>query len=255
MHKYISGVAIGILVFGLTVLSFANSDINPIENSCHNIIQETRINPVEAKYKYNGKSIEVTGTISDVRDEFLQIAIPRQNCVEVEEQIRVELENYNEFEIDEDQLFTFKGTINIRVQGVRPFVYITNGEYISDGTILPVQLSSFYSKRSDAGAVIITWKTASELDNAGFNLLRSTSRSGEFTRINAQLIPGAGTTGEKNTYTWTDTGAHPNVVYYYQIEDVSLDGAHRTLRTTRLRGHVGPHGKLTTTWGDLKSRE
>ena len=123
------------------------------------------------------------------------------------------------------------------------------------GGPLPVQLSSFYSKRNDAGAVVITWSTESELDNAGFNLLRSSSRSGEFTKINAQLIPGAGTTGEKNTYTWTDTGAHPNVVYYYQIEDVSLDGAHRTLRTTRLRGHVGAHGKLTTTWGVLKSRD
>ena len=123
------------------------------------------------------------------------------------------------------------------------------------GGVLPVQLSSFYSKRNDAGAVIITWSTESELDNAGFNLLRSSSRSGEFTKINAQLIPGAGTTGEKNTYTWTDTSARPNVVYYYQIQDVSLDGEHRTLRTTRLRGHVGAHGKLTTTWGVLKSRD
>ena len=123
------------------------------------------------------------------------------------------------------------------------------------GGPLPVQLSSFYSKRNDAGAVIITWSTESELDNAGFNILRSLSRAGEFTRINAQLIPGAGTTGEKNTYTWTDTSARPNVVYYYQIEDVSLDGDHRTLRTTRLRGYVGAAGKATTIWGELKSRD
>ena len=123
------------------------------------------------------------------------------------------------------------------------------------GGAVPVQLSSFYSKRNDAGAVIITWSTESELDNAGFNILRSLSRAGEFTRINAQLIPGAGTTGEKNTYTWTDTSARPNVVYYYQIEDVSLDGEHRTLRTTRLRGYVGAAGKATTIWGELKSRD
>ena len=123
------------------------------------------------------------------------------------------------------------------------------------GGVLPVQLSSFYSKRNDAGAVVITWSTESELDNAGFNILRSLSRVGEFTRINAQLIPGAGTTGEKNTYTWTDTSARPNVVYYYQIEDVSLDGEHRTLRTTRLRGYVGAAGKATTIWGELKSRD
>ena len=123
------------------------------------------------------------------------------------------------------------------------------------GGVLPVQLSSFYSKRNDAGAVVITWSTESELDNAGFNILRSMSRTGEFTRINAQLIPGAGTTGEKNTYTWTDTSARPNVVYYYQIEDVSLEGEHRTLRTTRLRGHVGAAGKATVIWGELKSRK
>ena len=123
------------------------------------------------------------------------------------------------------------------------------------GGVLPVQLSSFYSKRNDAGAVVITWSTESELDNAGFNILRSQSRTGEFTRINAQLIPGAGTTGEKTAYTWTDTSAKPNVLYFYQIEDVSLEGAHRTLRTTRLRGHVGAAGKMATTWGDLKVRE
>ena len=123
------------------------------------------------------------------------------------------------------------------------------------GGVLPVQLSSFYSKRNDSGAVVITWSTESELDNAGFNILRSQSRTGEFVRINAQLIPGAGTTGEKTAYTWTDTGASPNVLYFYQIEDVSLAGDHRTLRTTRLRGYIGAAGKVTTTWGDLKSRE
>ena len=123
------------------------------------------------------------------------------------------------------------------------------------GGPLPVQLSSFYSKRNDAGAVVITWSTESELDNAGFNILRSQSRTGEFVRINAQLIPGAGTTGEKSAYTWTDTSAKPNVLYFYQIEDVSLAGDHRTLRTTRLRGYIGAAGKAATTWGDLKSRE
>ena len=38
------------------------------------------------------------------------------------------------------------------------------------------------------------------------------------------MVPGAGTTSEKQFYTYQDTTAQPNVVYYYQIEDVSLDG-------------------------------
>ena len=67
------------------------------------------------------------------------------------------------------------------------------------------------------------------------------------------MVPGAGTISEKQFYTYTDTTAQPNVVYYYQIEDVSLDGNRQTLtRGIRLRGHIGAAGKLTSTWGELK---
>ena len=67
------------------------------------------------------------------------------------------------------------------------------------------------------------------------------------------MIAGAGTTSEKQFYTYEDTTAQPNVVYYYQIEDVSLDGNRRTLtRGIRLKGHVGAAGKAVTLWGELK---
>ena len=70
------------------------------------------------------------------------------------------------------------------------------------------------------------------------------------------LDAGAGTTSEKQFYTYTDTTAQPNVVYYYQIEDVSHDGDRQTLtRGIRLKGHIGAAGKLTTTWGALKTHE
>lgn len=120
------------------------------------------------------------------------------------------------------------------------------------GHPLPVQLSQFRPDLTDTGTVVINWTTESEVDNAGFNILRSETRTGEFKVITAQLIPGAGTTAERNTYTWTDTTAKPNVVYYYQIEDVSLDGERQTLATVRLRGLVSAKGKLTTQWGELK---
>ncbi len=120
------------------------------------------------------------------------------------------------------------------------------------GQALPVQLSQFRPDRTETGTVVIQWTTESEMDNAGFNILRSQTRTGEFKVINAQLIPGAGTTAERNTYTWTDTTAKPNVVYYYQIEDVSFDGERQALATVRLRGLVSAKGKLTTQWGELK---
>ena len=124
------------------------------------------------------------------------------------------------------------------------------------GGPLPVSLSSFRPVRDAAtGAVVIRWITQSELNNAGFNILRSETKTGEFQVVNLKgIIAGHGTTSEKHVYEWTDATAKPNVVYYYQIEDVSLDGNRTTLATTHLRGNVNAAGKLTTTWGDLKTQ-
>ena len=123
------------------------------------------------------------------------------------------------------------------------------------GGALPVELSYFRPVRDKmTGAVVITWSTQSELNNAGFFIKRSQQKDGEFKVINAAMVPGAGTTSEKQFYTYNDTTAQPNVVYYYQIEDVSLDGNRQTLtRGIRLKGHIGAAGKLTSTWGELKT--
>ena len=125
------------------------------------------------------------------------------------------------------------------------------------GGALPVELSHFRPARDKVtGAVVITWSTQSELNNAGFFIKRSQQRDGEFKIINATMIAGAGTISEKQFYTYNDTTAQPNVVYYYQIEDVSLDGNRQTLTNgIRLKGHVSVAGKLTTLWGDLKTSQ
>ena len=122
---------------------------------------------------------------------------------------------------------------------------------------LPVELSKFGAKRDPlTGQVIVTWETQSELNNAGFFIKRSQQKNAKFVAVNPTMIPGAGTTSEKQTYTYTDTTAQPNIVYYYQIEDVSLDGQRQTLtRAHRLKGHVGAAGKLTTLWGELKEQQ
>ena len=125
------------------------------------------------------------------------------------------------------------------------------------GGALPVELSHFRPERQkDSGAVVITWSTQSELNNAGFFIKRRRQRDGEFKVVNATMILGAGTTSEKQFYTYTDTTAQANVVYYYQIEDVSLDGNRRTLtRGIRLKGHIGAAGKAAVLWGELKAAQ
>ena len=121
------------------------------------------------------------------------------------------------------------------------------------GGALPVSLSKFRPERLENGAVVVRWITESELNNAGFNILRSETRDGEFTKLNTRLIAGQGTISERTVYEYADTSAKPNVVYYYQIQDVSLDGKVQTLRTNRLKGDISADGKLTTTWGELKT--
>ena len=113
------------------------------------------------------------------------------------------------------------------------------------GGPLPVELSNFNAARERlTDTVVITWETQSELNNAGFFIKRSQQKNGQFTVVNPTMIAGAGTTSEKQFYTYTDTTAQPNIVYYYQIEDVSLDGNRQTLtRGIRLKGHNRCHWK------------
>ena len=128
------------------------------------------------------------------------------------------------------------------------------GYRTEDGEFLPVKLSSFSSQRNKNGQIILSWVTESELDNAGFNILRSQSKQGPFIKVNPKLIQGAGTTGQRSSYTWIDTTAKPNVVYYYRIEDVSFAGFHNQLATVRTRGHVSAKERYITQWGSLKKQ-
>ena len=119
------------------------------------------------------------------------------------------------------------------------------------GTPVPVSLS-FFRPTLENGEIVIRWTTESEIDNAGFNILRSNNKNGEYKQINTELIQGAGTTGERNTYKWIDPTAETGVVYYYQIEDVSFAGERNLLTTARLKGFISAKNKLTTTWSELK---
>ena len=120
------------------------------------------------------------------------------------------------------------------------------------GGAVPVELSQFSVSRNDAGAVVLTWATESEVDNAGFNLRRSERRDSGFTLLNAALIAGAGTTGERQTYAFTDTSAKPGVEYYYQLEEVSFAGKPQMLSMRLLRGPISAANRQLRTFGEVK---
>ena len=155
---------------------------------------------------------------------------------------------------------TAEGWRRVTVQNLSFSFYGVRSDLASPGhrlgTPLPVVLTSFRPKRIETGQVLIHWRTASELNNAGFNILRSETRDGNFILINLKgLIPGHGTSSEMHTYSHTDTTAKPNTIYYYRIEDVAFDGTRQTLATVRLKGDISAANKLITNWSQLKSEQ
>lgn len=79
-------------------------------------------------------------------------------------------------------------------------------------TPLPISLASFEADYIN-GAVKLNWVTASETENAHFLIYRNDEL--------IDLIAGAGTTTEPQTYAFTDNYVVPGKTYIYVLADVS----------------------------------
>ncbi|MCX5887739.1 MAG: hypothetical protein NT096_17855 [Proteobacteria bacterium] len=86
-----------------------------------------------------------------------------------------------------------------------------------------ITLSSFTATSSDR-KVILEWTTASEIDNAGFNLYRAESANGEYIKINFSLIPAQGSGISGATYQFIDEDVINRRTYYYKLEDIDIYG-------------------------------
>ncbi len=91
---------------------------------------------------------------------------------------------------------------------------------------LAVTLASFEAA-PQAGHVLVTWETASEIDNRGFNLYRGTSAAGWDRRLNEYLIPSQSQGSPSGfVYSWEDADdLMAGTTYYYWLEDLDLSGA------------------------------
>jgi hypothetical protein len=87
-----------------------------------------------------------------------------------------------------------------------------------------VELISF---EADAGwkSVTLQWSTASEIDNAGFNIYRAETEDGEYVKINKTLISAQGAPTQGASYRFVDRGLKNKKTYYYKLEDMDLSGS------------------------------
>lgn len=89
---------------------------------------------------------------------------------------------------------------------------------------LAVTLESMNATAIENGAQV-AWETASEVDNIGFHLYRSTDPAFAGERLTTELIPSAVPGGGQGAlYEWVDTTAKAGVAYYYTLEDVDVNG-------------------------------
>lgn len=86
--------------------------------------------------------------------------------------------------------------------------------------VLPVELVSFSANASESGDVQLAWQTASEINNAGFDVEQEIG-SGLFERID--FVQGHGTTTEPQSYTYTVRGLDPGK-YTFRLKQIDLDG-------------------------------
>lgn len=79
-----------------------------------------------------------------------------------------------------------------------------------------VTLVSFEAEGVD-GKVLLTWETASELDNAGFFIQRSNSETGTYQRVSF-FIPSMGDDVVGAQYYFEDDAVTNGVTYWYKLE-------------------------------------
>jgi glucose/arabinose dehydrogenase len=86
---------------------------------------------------------------------------------------------------------------------------------------LPVELVNFKGKYLD-NQVIISWETATELMNYGFELERSVN-SDDWNKI--AFIPGNGNSSSPKYYEYTDNDLHSSGVFKYRLMQIDTDGS------------------------------
>ncbi|MBN1920972.1 MAG: hypothetical protein JW892_06990, partial [Anaerolineae bacterium] len=103
----------------------------------------------------------------------------------------------------------------------------TNGEvedYRHSWAPTAVELLRFEAA-AQGEAVLVTWETATELDNLGFNLYRGAGPAGPWVLVNAALIPAQAPGAVFGAvYELLDTGVTPGAPITYLLEDVDIHG-------------------------------
>jgi len=102
------------------------------------------------------------------------------------------------------------------------------------------------------GNVTLQWVTQSETENLGFRVYRSLTQDGDYEKVTASLVEGAGSSRATRTYQFVDPNVKSGVTYYYALEQVDFSGAATRYDPVAVTTVTKPVLQ-TITWGQMKS--
>jgi hypothetical protein len=88
------------------------------------------------------------------------------------------------------------------------------------GVALPVELIFLQANGIENKYILVEWKTATEINNEGFQIERSTDGI-NFTYIG--FVNGAGNSSQMLGYSFEDHEAQQGVIYYYRLKQIDFD--------------------------------
>ncbi len=102
--------------------------------------------------------------------------------------------------------------------------------------LVPVELLSFSASPKE-NTIVLNWATATEINNRGFEVERSTNSRNGFIRI--AWVEGAGNTVERIDYNLIDENIRGGIDYYYRLRQIDYDGSfeYSVIQSARIDGH------------------
>ncbi len=129
--------------------------------------------------------------------------------------------------VGENGSFGVRLRVGLDPAEIAPTGGVNNGEtedYMGALIPVPVELTYFKAEKVGSKDALLTWETASELNNDRFEIYRSVDEGASFKKIDE--VQGAGTSNEIIAYEYLDLDAGANGIACYNLKQVDFDGAY-----------------------------
>jgi hypothetical protein len=139
----------------------------------------------------------------------------------------------------------------VAIDSIQHFTIYVLGDNLNP---LPVELLEFAARKVSDHKVLLNWKTATEINNFGFDVQRSTNG---FDFIDLGFVEGNGTTQEVSSYQFFDNNAplQQNSLLYYRLKQKDFDGQYAYSPIETIRSNNTGSEEQPLVWFDMTTKQ